>query len=980
MLGEFKKVLLCFYMCGICFHLSAQQYAYVQYNSTTGAPFDQVTTVLQDQEGFVWIGSQSGLYRFDGIHFENYSLQVKSQSIYQLHKREDHLLFVNDIGIYQIEGLQSKPKVIPLLEGDLIESNEHPFYPNDFVPGANQEIWLSQSNHSIGRLQASGFETYPFSPSSKAQQHSIQQDSNGGIWVLSPLDGLFYFDKTANTFEKKLHVKNGNTLSIHKNYLLIGSDALRVYAIRSNKLQLVKVIDIDDDLITAIHIDQNDEYIIGTQKGKLFKVTNLDHPPQNIYGANEAHRVEELDFGHIYEIYVSTDGTRNNDKLWICSETGLWLLQQRFFKTVKNLPMNNPISISFGNKGEAWVPINFLYEITPDQGEFTAKPIYNNIQANAVAQDAAGFTWVTTTTPKVELLKYAEDQIVKRYDFHDRGEAIFYLYPDSRGNLWFCQAPSNQPILGIGKVNSKGEITYYDEQKGFSSRVLAIKESTRGEIYTAGIGENSYLYRYDPKQDRFVNLSPALPFTAMLNFEAHDLTIDDRGVVWLATTDGLLRYDAEKITLVQNDILGQEEVRGVTHFSNNNIWISTATKGLVFHQQNTSTILGELEGLPSVISAYRCITTDAQGRIWAGTAEGLVYTRMPAAVLPLSSPPRITKVMINQMELTEGIEQTLRFKKKQKLHLQCSNLSFPAKNVQYQYRLFPQKDRTIMLEEQLWLPIETNNTLTLSQIELGNYYLEIRARQPGGYQWSNPLGLQLNVYLPWYLQTWFIYGSIGLLLLFIAYYSRFFVKRRIDRLKQILKYSNEKLAKKEAQLHQKVQEFKEQQEELANANSNIQTLELFIKEIPPKASWNDIITAMGKAVKQSIDVNAFEIAFIEGNEIVHRGYSNQERSGYTFRSKRFNPKTSLTSWVIANKQEISINDFDKEHTMYIDKKAAYRFNSLIFIPFVLENKQAVVLCAYSVQKNQFDQNDLTMFRILARFIFFSIHQEITKEA
>jgi hypothetical protein len=79
-----------------------------------------------------------------------------------------------------------------------------------------------------------------------------------------------------------------------------------------------------------------------------------------------------------------------------------------------------------------------------------------------------------------------------------------------------------------------------------------------------------------------------------------------------------------------------------------------------------------------------------------------------------------------------------------------------------------------------------------------------------------------------------------------------------------------------------------------------------------------------------------------------------------------------------NNQEVLINDFNKEHTMYIQGKAAYRFSSLLFIPFTLENDQPVVLCAYSIKINHFDPNDLVMFRILAQFISFSIHKEITK--
>ncbi|MEM1259718.1 MAG: hypothetical protein AAGH81_14390, partial [Bacteroidota bacterium] len=73
MFGKFNSVVLCFFLCIVGFHGSAQQYGYIQYNSNSGAPFDQVSTVLKDEVGFVWIGSQNGLYRFDGTHFDMYS-------------------------------------------------------------------------------------------------------------------------------------------------------------------------------------------------------------------------------------------------------------------------------------------------------------------------------------------------------------------------------------------------------------------------------------------------------------------------------------------------------------------------------------------------------------------------------------------------------------------------------------------------------------------------------------------------------------------------------------------------------------------------------------------------------------------------------------------------------------------------------------------------------------------------------------------
>jgi ligand-binding sensor domain-containing protein len=978
MLGKLNLALLLIFLCIPFFDLHAQQYGYVQYSAASGAPFDQVSSVINDKEGYLWIGSENGLYRFDGIHFDLYTLQTESQYIHQLHNFGDELVFVNEISLYQVSKPSTVPEVNPMIEGTIDERDSLPFYPNDLFVASDQAIWISQSNHCIGRFRDGAYETYSFSRSPEARHLALAEDSQRKLWTLSPLDGLFCFNEKLNEFEKKLAISGGHSLLIVDNVLMIGNDALHIYSIEDEEIELIRTIELDDDVITAIHSGHRNDYIVGTQNGRLYKIADLNGSLEPVYGANEAHRVEELDFGNIYEIHVAEDSTATNDMFWVCAETGLWLLQQRFFRTVENLPMNNPISVAIGKGGKSWVPMSYLYEIAPKDNAFTARPILNNLRVNAVAQDKDGFTWVTTSTPKIELVKFKNERIVERHDFHERGEAIFLLYPDSKGNLWFCQAPVNKPLPGVARINSAGQFNYYDESKGFASRVLSIKESSRGEIYAAGIGEQSYLYRYDLLNDRFINLSPPLPFKPELNFEAHDLTIDDRGIVWLATTDGLLRYDSEKVTLIKNDVLGQEEIRGVTHYSNNNLWIATATNGLVFNEGNTSTVLGELEGLPGVICAYRCITTDEKGHLWAGTPEGLVYSRISAATLPHSKPPRVRKILAGEKEYRKGFADVIRIREGEPVSLEFTNLSYPAENVSYQYRLVKKQDKAVMIEELPWLKNPGKQTISLGELDSDEYYLEVRARQPGGYQWSKPGLVKLSVFSPWYLTSSFLYSLLSIFFISITYSFRIYFRKRLERLQKVLNYSKEKLANKEFQLVEKIRELEKQSTALADAHSNIETLELFIQGVTRQATWNDIITIMGKAVNRSGDINAFEIAFIENDEIVHRGYSTLERSGYTFRSKPFDPKTSLSSWAIANGKEVMINDYISEHKQYIEEKAGYRFNSLIFVPFKMENERPLVLCAYSVRKNDFDHNDLVMFRVLAQFIQLTVKDELNK--
>ncbi|NNK10617.1 MAG: hypothetical protein HKP08_04675, partial [Flavobacteriaceae bacterium] len=266
------------------------------------------------------------------------------------------------------------------MQGSLSENDTLPFYPNNSLQSKNRKIWISQSNHSIGRMGKEGFRSYAFSESTSAQELQIAEDPEGGIWVLSPLDGLFQYNQSSDSFVKRLNVSGGRSLLIHDDHLLLGNDALYVYLLTEDGLRLERTIPMEEDLVTALHVDQNNEFFAGTQKGKLYHLKDLETEPRTIYGANEAHRVEELDFKQINEIYVTYDAEGRNDKLWVSSASGLWLLQQQFFKTVEDLPMNNPIGIAIGAQERAWVPMNYLYQISREEDDFRAKPIFDNMQ------------------------------------------------------------------------------------------------------------------------------------------------------------------------------------------------------------------------------------------------------------------------------------------------------------------------------------------------------------------------------------------------------------------------------------------------------------------------------------------------------------------------------------------------------------------------------------------------------------------------
>ncbi len=53
--------------------LAAVRYPFINYHSSDGLPQSNITALLQDKEGYIWIGTQAGLGKFDGIRFETFT-------------------------------------------------------------------------------------------------------------------------------------------------------------------------------------------------------------------------------------------------------------------------------------------------------------------------------------------------------------------------------------------------------------------------------------------------------------------------------------------------------------------------------------------------------------------------------------------------------------------------------------------------------------------------------------------------------------------------------------------------------------------------------------------------------------------------------------------------------------------------------------------------------------------------------------------
>ena len=148
-------------------------------------------------------------------------------------------------------------------------------------------------------------------------------------------------------------------------------------------------------------------------------------------------------------------------------------------------------------------------------------------------------------------------------------------------------------------------------------------------IYFFFIASTATLYAQDStrKQISFTNFSDIKGYPKQ---EIFGITTDKQGFFWVASADGLYKFDAANSIQAykkEDSLLQSNTIRTIYADSQDNIWIGTTLGGLTkFHQPSETwkTYLSDTNDPYSISNNdILSILEDSQGRIWIGTEKGL---------------------------------------------------------------------------------------------------------------------------------------------------------------------------------------------------------------------------------------------------------------------------------------------------------------------------------------------------------------------
>jgi len=929
--------------------LEAQNLHITYFTEARGLPSDQVRHVAHDDFGFVWIACDGGLVRFDGLKFTNYTQQIPSQYNRYLCHTEEGLLISHDAGISLIKPDLDTTHISTFMEASIDPEEDALYYPGRMFRQQNGAIWISGPGARITRIL--GNERIELRADSDDQGdasiHAFFAELNEGLMAIAfNSGGLYVYDNSSQSLEKIFSFSMVNDLKSNGNELWIAGNHVQRIELSEDGKQILDRETFYTSLgeVTALALHNQVNIFLGIKdKGLYYLDRGRDQEPafMKIFSSNDPHRVNELPFKNIHNIILESDS-----RLWICSSEGLGILQRRFFESIGSIPNANTTSICMMDDGKVFVNFGDIYVLeTTDLGfDGTPLPPFSTEPITALT-GANNTLWAATSTGNlIEIDPYGRRK--SSFDLRPRGEGIYFLNYDSQRRLWVCQAPEENPLVGIGCILPNGTFKEYGFNEGLESRLLCLRETRNGRIYASAIGDGTYLYRYLPEEDAFVNLSLPLDFNISPNFEVHDLTIDNEGIVWLASTNGLLRYDMDRVRQVD---LGPEytnvEFRAVMDMPDGSIWASTDTEGLIRYENGETVVIKEEGGLPSKVMTYRCLVKDHRNRLWVGTAEGLVFS------LDANPEPLKTDIPLVRSALIDGIRSPLEeinLFHGQDLTIRFVTPAFHGFRTFYQHRTGSEE----------WSDPSVIRQLNINDLEAGEHKLELRAKNEGGYLWSDPAILEIRVRDYWYKNRLYMWSFAALILVLI--FALFLYQRRTLEKKAV--------EQRDADLQEVKKEIYLEHRQIRSHVVSMEILHRLISKITPGMKWDAVLEVISIDMLKLPGVMAFEIGSRKGKFIEFEGYSEKVRN-YTSEKIVYNPDINLSSYCIENAKPFMFNHIEDQATRLLPDwdRRLDKYKSSISVPFFLESKHAI-LSVYSDKADLFDQYAQKAISVFAAYL------------
>ena len=755
-------------------------------------PSTLINRVTQDRYGYIWVGTDYGLSRFDGYHFVNYlhadgdttSLTDNSISSFLVDRQGRFWIgsarglmrydYANDRFVRYRLPRKSDPRISCIIEshtGDiLIGTAGYGLYA--IKRGSDNVTWLRQ-------YKVDGIDEY-FT--------KIYEDRQGNLWQGNHLSTIVRYHREGGKLKAQRYLSPYGEpvgFSQHGDKLIITCTAgIAQYDYRTDRIS-----DAGYDFgplkgnmtITSAMTDRQGNVYVGTAESGVLVAQRGSKRLEPYPGIDV--RGFEPQAANVRDLFMDKD-----HNLWVsCHKKGLLMLgdhEQNEFCTwtfeSQNYNTGGAVSsLAYGDQGDTWcvVPNSGVFRFDRD-GRITAHP-KAPAGTNIIYRDRQGGYWLGTGNA---LYSYQPETGVARQRLTFEGASVYGMADDGRGRLFVS-------------VYSRG--IYVLDTQGDKVSVLSMNAKRPGDrlcndwvraLYFDGdhrlwIATASGVCNLNTRTLRFDDLGWSI---ILPNMQANAITTDRQGNIVIGTDNGLYIYNKKtrKTSRFQgSEVLDGKSICSLTTDGKGNLWAST-TMGIWQYNVAKRDFCGYVSGSGLAGHEYvrGAMAHTADGRILYGMASG-VTTFYPQAVNARHEKvgaARLTNFIVDGqrkpcLDSTFSLPYT-----ENSFSLEFSLLNFRNQaDISFAYRI--NGGKWIMTDEGV-------NAIPFNKLEPGTYTIEVRASYNGSLS-ERATTITITVRAPWYASTvaYVIYFLLfaSLLIFVLLTYER---KRKADLDEQKMRF------------------------------------------------------------------------------------------------------------------------------------------------------------------------------------------------
>ena len=802
---------LSIHLCG--YAILPTQFHFRHYNIENGVSSNNISTLFQDQKGYIWIGTENGLNRFDGNQFTLYQKNnplysnFHANSINTICETTDKELWLgtdNGVFIYN----QVKDTFTPFVK-QTSDKTSITSWITHIIQDKAGNIWIATHKQGIFLFNTQTDKLTQFEiPQNDNIVTRILNDEQNNIWLSGPYQ-LCKLNKVNNTFEtyaieeKKESIYSMALWEDSSNHIWIGTWDKGLWKLDPRTKQVEKYLTGEKGK-GILHIHSILEYspellLIGSDDGlTIFNPVTQESFLYDNYGDNE----KSLSDKFIYPILKDREGG-----VWIGTYyNGINYLppycgQFNGYSESSDIPYFNSRIISRfceDENGNIWIAsddsgLSCFNPSTMQFLDFNGREKLNKHNLHALCMIDKDL-WIGTYGDGIQILNI-QTGVIKSYSTSDGLDenSIYSIFKDGQGQIW------------TGSMNG---ICQYDAPKQrftpikyLEALVIEIAEDAKGNLWIATQGKG--LFRYSPQKNKeWKKYGLEKGFNSLT---VNHLCINKDNEIWAATSEGLYLYNPLKDIFTYQPLRLPNECINAILEGEDCLWLTTA-KGLVKYTPATqeTQIFTKSDGLQSEAFIMASALKTRNGEFYIGSINGF-NTFYPHQLKLNTQKPNVvlTSLEIFNQKIDTQKDGTL---PEAIDHLKEIHLSYKDNVITLNYAALsyctPQKNQyAYMLEgfDKGWNYVGSQHSTTYTNLPAGTYTFRVKASNNDNIWNEEGTSIRIIVHPPFYLSLPFKIGYVLLFLLALGLLLRYVIRRSE---KKHAKAIDELNSKKEIEIHE----------------------------------------------------------------------------------------------------------------------------------------------------------------------------------